>query len=242
MNGLRPSTKHHRSHLRRATRIVEPCSGDHLAARSAAGSRRTRFARSLGLVVCSLGLLALLPSPDASAIPIYFEPTGHYYEFIRQAGVTWTEAAVAATEHEHEGMTGYLATLTSAAENDLVYESFGQHFWEAWLGGYQDPTSIPSEKWHWTTGEEWAYTNWAPGEPNDAGGPDKECYLQMWGQGTVAPGHWNDDAAATDLGNIGGYLVEFGGGAPPVPEPSSLVLLTLGLGTGLVRIRRRRHS
>ncbi len=38
-----------------------------------------------------------------------------------------------------------------------------------WYGGFQPPgVTPPNSGWEWVTGEPWDYTNWAPGEPNDA--------------------------------------------------------------------------
>ncbi|MEO8302742.1 MAG: choice-of-anchor Q domain-containing protein [Betaproteobacteria bacterium] len=46
----------------------------------------------------------------------------HWYEFIyASAGFTWEQAQVAAAGSSHLGMPGYLATVTSQAENDFIY-------------------------------------------------------------------------------------------------------------------------
>lgn len=187
-----------------------------------------------------VALFLSLVAVQAAAVPIYFEPTGHYYEFVQSPAVRWTDAHLAAGTRSWDGFDGYLATITSAEENDFVFTSFGAYFWEAWLGGCQEPTSDPPAEWRWMTGETWDYTNWASGEPNDAGGSDKECYLQMWGEGTTSPGFWNDDALDTHPGNVSGYLVEYGT-TLPVPEPSSATLLIVGLGLGALAFRRRFH-
>ncbi|MBN1911635.1 MAG: hypothetical protein JW818_17975, partial [Pirellulales bacterium] len=117
-----------------------------------------------------------------SAAPIQWAENGHWYE-IRTApgfpnqGLTWEQARVAA-----EGLGGYLATITSSAENDFVYYTVGanqEQYWildsaENWqgpyLGGYQfgpppQPEADPAAGWAWVTGEPWAYTDWDPGEP-----------------------------------------------------------------------------
>ena len=44
-----------------------------------------------------------------------------------------------------------------------------------------------AEHWNWADGEPWGYTNWAPDEPNNAGG--NEDRVQMYGNGK-----WNDVA------------------------------------------------
>ena len=114
----------------------------------------------------------------------------HYYEAIEAdvVGLDWEQARDGAA-----GMGGYLATITSAAENEWVWNQLGnpaQHF----LGGHRSGTG-----WAWITGESWDYTAWAPGEPNNSNGgePYLEYALSM---------DWND-VGNLDLGNQG-YVVE----------------------------------
>ena len=42
--------------------------------------------------------------------------------------------------------------------------------------------------WTWTDESTWAYTNWAPNEPNNGGGVVQEKYLLISG----SSGKWND--------------------------------------------------
>jgi hypothetical protein len=84
-----------------------------------------------------------------------------------------------------------LATLTSAQENDFVFELINApQFWYRGefgplIGGYQPPGSPePAGGWTWVTGELWSYSNWAGGQPDNAGGEDG---LHFW-----AGNHWND--------------------------------------------------
>ena len=88
------------------------------------------------------------------------------------------------------------------------------------------------------TNEPFAYTNWAPGEPNDVAGPASEQHLGLWG--ASAPfstafqprGAWNDENFRF---LISGYIAET---ASPVPEPATLLLVATGL-AGCARLRRR---
>ena len=198
--------------------------------------------RSAVSVSSLLLLLVTLAPREAAAVPIYFETTGHYYEFIDLSDIMWVDASVAATALSHEGMSGHLATLTSQAENDFVHANFGHQFSFAWLGGFEVQTPIPRAGWQWVTGEDWAYSNWEGGEPNDGGGPDHLYYLQICGNDTNAPGKWCDDSPETNVGRVAGYLVEFGGTAVPVPEPMTLTLLGLGLGVTALWTRARRRA
>ncbi len=116
---------------------------------------------------------------------------GHWYQLVLEGHPSWTQAKLFA---EQRG--GYLATLTSQAENDLAGRlSHGLN--PMLLGGFQDHSSQsysePGGGWRWVTNEPWAFTNWGAGEPNNASnghGEPGEDYLYSW---TVAEGYkWND--------------------------------------------------
>jgi formylglycine-generating enzyme required for sulfatase activity len=120
---------------------------------------------------------------------------GHLYGVVRSPSrLTWEGARVRALE-----LGGYLATLTSAAEDQFVFtlvasrpEAWqGNTFGGPWLGAFQpDATgTAPDQGWVWVTGEPWSYTNWSPGEPGDQGWQGGvESYLQYRDSG----GGWND--------------------------------------------------
>ena len=142
---------------------------------------------------------------------VYNPENGHFYEYVASSGVTWTNAKTAAEGRTFEGMTGYLATPTSAEENAFIASKVNA---QAWIGA-GDPNT--EGKWEWLTGPEagtqfWSgaasgssvggeYVNWASGEPNDSGGEDYAHYL--------TGGQWNDYRA--NNGSIQGYMVEYGG-------------------------------
>lgn len=171
----------------------------------------------------------------AHAIPI-LGPGGHYYEVIASP-LTWDGARIAALGMTHLGQSGYLATVTSSAENSFIAGLLNGD--NAWLGG--NDLSIP-DTWVWADGPEagdqfWqglaggspvngAYTNWGLSDPNNAGG--SQYGLLLCAQG-VSPciseslGQWID-RQGSDLHN---YVVEYGTVA--VPEPSTFLLLGFGL-------------
>ncbi|PRX53155.1 HYR domain-containing protein [Flagellimonas meridianipacifica] len=153
----------------------------------------------------------------------YLPPTGHYYEFVPDIGITWTDARDAAALRTYFGLQGYLATLTSQAEADF---SGSQAQGVGWIGASDAATE---GDWQWVTGPEagttfWTGTAggtttppfnfafWNSGEPNQSGNED---YAHITDPSvTSSPGSWND------LSNTGagsgpyqpqGYVVEYGG-------------------------------
>jgi hypothetical protein len=189
---------------------------------------------------------------SANALPAHAGPThwngnGHWYEAVLapSGNISWTDAQAAASK-----AGGYLATITSAAENAFVFGLVANDnaFWPdgtwhgPWLGGYQDRHapgySEPAGGWRWVTGEPWSYANWSAGEPNDNfnfGFPLGEDRVQF---GSGRSGGWNDapnDILVTRSGRVSGYIVEFNA----VPEPSGLVWVIVGA-IGMAALARRR--
>lgn len=98
---------------------------------------------------------------------------GHWYAVVGEQGdpIFWTDAREAAA---NLGAETHLATITSAAENTFIFDSLVRdrpEIMHILLGGEQRPEAgEPDQGWTWVTGEEFAYTNWAWGEPNDYDG------------------------------------------------------------------------
>jgi len=203
----------------------------------------------------SLFALAIfvLVSSVAQAIPVQFADNGHFYEAVHEPnGINWTNA-----KSEAEAAGGYLATITSAAENTFVFNLVSDvQFWFVdgadnsqgpYIGGYQSENqSAPDIGWNWVTGETWGYTNWASGEPNDAPSLDEdnqENYLQYFkvgnNGGNPTPGDtWND---IPDYDQVKGYVIEWD--SNPIPEPTTIVLMSCGLlGLLSIGIRQRRKN
>jgi len=146
------------------------------------------------------------------------------YKYERGVDRSWGAADIFAL-----GQGGYLATLTTAAEDSYVtslVQAAGLH--EVWAGGFQEPSETSkTDGWKWVNGEgAFDYTNWSPGEPNDYYGTGSEQHL-----GINWRGAWNDEGR---LRNVKGFVVE-----SAVPEPSVIALFGLGLlGLGFVRRRK----
>jgi hypothetical protein len=176
---------------------------------------------------------------------------GHWYEALTgpeiEPGVpsfiTWTSAQLDAVARG-----GYLATITSAAENDFVFNLIDSPLYWAtntsgvyfgpWLGGLQAPgTRDPAANWSWVTGEPFAYTNWHSGEPNDEFGrvnEDRLMFLAVPGiTGTRSP-FWNDEIGVRR--NVVSYVVEY------VPEPASFVMFATAAGFVGAVVRRGRNK
>ena len=159
---------------------------------------------------------------------------GHYDERVFDTAY-WTTAKSAAESLFYKGTRGHLVTITSGQENEWLWSSSG--FASApdnryWLGAYQDHSapdySEPAGGWRWVTGEQWTYTNWAPGEPNNLYG--NQDYIH-WGDSQ----YWDDSGASDWSIYIKGYIVEY----DAVPEPSAFVALITGImGIGAMKMRK----
>ena len=147
---------------------------------------------------------------NASYFPTYSWPpgvkweqsaggNGHSYEVkVRPGGIFWNSA-----DYEARKSGGYLATPTSSAENDFIFNlakntSGAFRFWPTqneyagpWLGGYQLYGSTqPGGGWTWVTGEKFDYTRWIWDAPNNSFGyEDRIHYLA---RPTPTKPEWND--------------------------------------------------
>lgn len=145
--------------------------------------------------------------------PVKWTTNGHFYELV-DASLTWEEANAAAQQMVYNGVSGHLASITSVEENVFLtnHPNLGGgaanllHF--HWIGGYQPIGSgEPLDGWSWTTGEVFAFHNWAffPfGEPNNVRGNEDRI---IFDHGINADGKmWND---INEFANGRGFVVEF---------------------------------
>lgn len=189
------------------------------------------------------GVFLLLQANVGLSAPVQWSTdvggNGNWYEIV-DAQMNWGEALGAAALR---GATAYfptvshLATITSQAESDFITSTFSVERRPLWLGGLQSAgASSADSDWRWITGEDWNWTNWAPGEPNDYNGVEENALSFAFWNDSVA-GNWNDSPATYLYGANAGYLVEYA--TNPVPVPASVLLLAGGL-AGLIGVRRRK--
>ncbi|NOR76058.1 MAG: hypothetical protein GQ525_13000, partial [Draconibacterium sp.] len=152
----------------------------------------------------------------------YLPYTQHFYKFIKAPYISWTDARDSAATITYNGLTGYLATITSYRENDFIslkLDGIG------WLGGTDEEVE---GDWRWVTGPEagtlfWRgakngvsinneYSNWANNEPNNAGG---EHYAHIYKNPDKEDRTWNDKENEGHGPNsqypVEGFVAEFGG-------------------------------
>lgn len=174
----------------------------------------------------------------------YLPRNGHYYEYVPNIGITWTQAKAAAEGKTYYGLKGYLATLTAADEAQLAGE---QAPGAGWIGGTDEKVE---GEWRWVTGPEglenggngivfWNgvangsspnFAHWNFNEPNQFNGANED-YAHITAPGVGKAGSWND---LTNTGDPSGdyqpkgYIVEYGGmTGDPVLQLSAYTSITI---------------
>lgn len=165
----------------------------------------------------------------------FFSGNDHSYQYV--AGpVTWSQAETAAAASSKYGAQGYLATITSQAENDFIATQLKS---DSWIGASD---SAVEGTWRWVTGPEsgeqfWQgsgsgntvnsmYAHWnnpvtggTGQEPNDSGG-NEDCAEFYYSNN----GLWNDLNCSSTLG----YIIEYGGlsGINPTVSTATVAITT----------------
>ena len=142
----------------------------------------------------------------------YNPSNGHFYEFVFDADISWTDAKAAAEARSYLGRSGYLVTITNQLEQDFAFNNINL---AGWIGLSQpNNLSEPAGNWQWVDGTSLSYSNWGFGEPNDIfptnAGIINEDFAHFKTDGT-----WNDfpNFDPDDPSGLGiqGYFVEYGG-------------------------------
>lgn len=155
---------------------------------------------------------------------VFYNPlTDHFYEYV-SGSTSWTNSKTSASNRSYFGRAGYLATMSSEAENNFIWKLMSS---DGWFGASDEVSQVNDakgttayanqaaveQKWHWVTGPEKGtqfsngatavtgqYAKWAGGEPNNAGG---EHYGQFYSGNA---GQWNDLPNTS----LPGYICEYG--------------------------------
>jgi formylglycine-generating enzyme required for sulfatase activity len=151
--------------------------------------------------------------------------------------MSWTEAKAFC-----ENLGGHLATITSEEEQVFIENLLAREGSKNcyWLGGYCGDDLI----FQWVTGENFSYTKWSPGQPDNSsyhGGQDK---IDIWrvddpNNGSVRANFWDDthdnvvsNPRYGDFDKQRGFICEYEAiTAPSAPEknaPANMVWVTGG--------------
>ena len=129
-------------------------------------------------------------TPTATAQ--YGESSYEYYNY----QMSWLEALKFC---ERRG--GHLAVINSAEENEIVYRLAKPYTTYAWLGGTDD---VKEGNWYWINSDEFYYSNWNPGEPNNDSNIE-HCLELMTSDNH--PGQWND--VPYNSTRVTGFICEY---------------------------------
>lgn len=178
---------------------------------------------------------SLASAGSALAAPVVWSEqsggNGHSYEaFVVADGLSWDDAVAMAAARG-----GHLVTITSEEESDFVFDNVVNDvaLWKVdtlgfligpYIGLFQDPLASdftePSGGWRWVTGEDYEYTNWAPGQPNNV---NVQNFGLFWAGSSALPrATWQDVANFDGVNTPISFVVEY------VPNPSTISVFALG--------------
>jgi hypothetical protein len=206
-------------------------------------------------LVLLLAVSFSLHSPDAVADTdatwlLSASGNGHLYRLV-ESEVLWPDAFQGAQSASPPVgfMQGHLLTISNAAENLFVYDSFSFAHHPAWMG-FTDAAVEGEWRWIDDTPGIWqdhdnfaspiqtAFTNWDGSEPNDSYSTGEDYGLNFWTEN-----RWNDGQGFTGLQYY--YVIEFS--PATVPEPSTMFSCfvgasLLGISLGGRKISRRKNT
>lgn len=189
-------------------------------------------------LVCWLALTVQADVSKEATWTVASGGNGHTYRVVAKSNlISWDSAN---TEAQAAG--GYLATITSAAENAFVFSLIDDPaYWTQsandhgpWIGGYQSSGSSGSTNgWTWViaTGtsapETFSYTNWESGEPNNLaavvnGVTNIQDRIAFFHLGTGRAATWSDEYNLTGskLNQwTMSYVIELTGTPPVLTQP-----------------------
>ncbi|HVV47048.1 MAG TPA: lectin-like protein [Bryobacteraceae bacterium] len=176
---------------------------------------------------------------DAHATTISFG--GNTY-FLTSVAETWAQA-----EAEAVSQGGHLASIHSAADNQLLADTFvtGSPLWIGLADlSFDGAGGSHASNFFWSDGSAVDYTDWQGGEPNNAN--NNEYYTALawhYAEGATSDkATWNDAPLAGSSGYAGNTNGPYYGiiEVANAPEPASFGLAMFGLAAaGFGALRRR---
>ena len=182
---------------------------------------------------------------QANPNAVYNANTNSFYQLVN-GPTTWMAARTAALSSTINGVAGHLVNITSATENEFIYQmglangndnSIGASGNRIWLGATD--TITVDQQWFWQDGLEGGvqfsqastptnnmYENWGGGQPNNSGGA--QVYATMWFNGGGNDDTW-DDRNATDGHD---YVIEWDAGL--LSDDLSIDILNGGSGNDFI--------
>lgn len=151
----------------------------------------------------------------------YFSGTGHYYKFVNSS-VSWTAAKAAAGSDSFNGLTGYLANVTSAEENAFIVEKTGGS--SSWVGATDEYSQINAATglttfanqsaaeghWYWVTGPEAGTEFWDEAGNTSASADGRIAGKFQYWNNAINQGGWG--AEPNNSGSSEHYLQLLVGG------------------------------
>ncbi|MCC5946351.1 MAG: T9SS type A sorting domain-containing protein [Bernardetiaceae bacterium] len=152
-----------------------------------------------------------------------FTPCGvaetHFYKYVPDPQILWTDARVAAAASTHFGLQGYLVTIMCEDENDFAFNSIGL---QGWIGA-SDNTGVTSgytsavhalgapidNEWFWVTGPEEGTQFWygrgaGPGGFTPAANTESAGFVALGYPATVPGGPVGGFYSNWNAGSQGG--------------------------------------
>lgn len=130
-------------------------------------------------VICTIIIVFLIFSMDVKWIDDFYEAeNGHYYQLL-EGSTDWDAARKKCIDE-----CGHLVTIGDEKEQRIVEGIILNQ--SCWIGAYLNKAT---GNWEWVTKEEFGYTNWDEGEPNNRCGTESVGVIYYYGK-------WNDGNAS----------------------------------------------
>ena len=162
--------------------------------------------RSMAAVALASGIVSSSMAADAVQWRVEDGGNGHWYQAVVHAPAVGWEA----TRQFAALKGGHLATISSLAENQFVFDlSVPAGCWNANAGPYLGAFKNAAGQFEWITGEPFGFTNWLPGEPSSGAWEPALAFIGP--PATGAPGsYWNDYESVPYSGwTHNGSVIEF---------------------------------